>query len=218
MFSSARRVLAHPIALILAAALLTVVGVLLWPERSAPRTPVGAPEPAPASTAAAQPLLVPASEEQRITSPPSPPAEDDPLAGLAPLPLPVTAVATAFTQAWASHDARPGKDVAYADAAARAAQFADGKLAAWLRTPNERPPLAWTDWIRTQANVTAQVTSVHQPDGAPTPTAQLAQARVFYRVTVSPATGPSTWSDAQVALELRTDSAGAWKVTALPYA
>ncbi|TGA97456.1 hypothetical protein E2651_31430 [Streptomyces sp. MZ04] len=120
--------------------------------------------------------------------------------------------------AWASHDARPGKDTSYDDASRRAADHAAGDLAKDLRTRASGSAGArqWLDWKDDRVQVTATVLQVSLPDGAPAPTGDSGFARVLYKVTQKPATGPSTESEEQVALKLRLGGDGNWRVVGLP--
>ena len=133
-------------------------------------------------------------------------------------PRNITAVARGFVLAWASHDARPGKDASYTDAAERATAYTDRALAAQLSLSTPGAARQWQQWTAARARVTADITRIAVPDGAPAPTADTAWVRVRYRLTVTPAIARATSSDEQVALKLKRSTAGAWLVTALPYA
>jgi len=157
--------------------------------------------PAPATTASAAPSLAPV-----------PGAFATPV----PLPAPIAAVAVAFTQAWNDHDARPGHDTSFNQAAQRAAVYCTPSLTAQLSTSSAGAWRQWSQWTAAKAQVVAQITRTAVPDGAPTPTARSAYAAVLYRVTVTPAGGTPTSTDQTVVLQLQTDTAGHWRVVALP--
>ncbi|MEU9744844.1 hypothetical protein [Streptomyces niveus] len=134
------------------------------------------------------------------------------------LPAPIQKAARDFTIAWASHDARPGRDTSYDDASRRAAAYAVGDLAVDLRTHKSGTAAAqqWLRWTARRAQVTASVIGVSLPDGAPAPTPDAGFARVAYRVTEKPVSGPSSVSVQHVALKLRRTDDGHWYVTGLP--
>ncbi|WP_051715404.1 hypothetical protein [Streptomyces sp. NRRL S-475] len=127
-------------------------------------------------------------------------------------------VARAFTTAWASHDARPGHDTAYGDASRRAAAYTDGDLAEDLRTytSGSAGGRQWQNWKDRQVQVTVTVLRVSLPDGAPAPTEDSGFARVIYKVTETPASGPAVESEEHVALKLRRIADGSWRVVGLP--
>jgi len=133
------------------------------------------------------------------------------------LPAPIQRAARDFTIAWASHDARPGRDTSYDDASSRAAAYAAGGLATDLRARRSGTAAAqqWRTWTERRVQVTCLVVQVSLPDGAPAPTRDGGFARVIYRVTEKPASGPSTASIANVALKLRREG-GTWRVVGLP--
>ncbi|RLU82059.1 hypothetical protein CTZ27_31410 [Streptomyces griseocarneus] len=128
--------------------------------------------------------------------------------------------ARAFTLAWSGHDARPGKDASYGDASRRAAAYTAGELTTELRNRASGTAGAqqWLRWKNGQVQVTAEVLHVTLPDGAPAPTRDSGFARVIYRVTEKPATGPSVTSEQHVALKLRRGDDGTWRVVGLPNA
>ncbi|MCX5216196.1 hypothetical protein OG689_44480 [Kitasatospora sp. NBC_00240] len=134
------------------------------------------------------------------------------------LPGPVADTARRFTLAWATHDARPGADTAYQEAARRAAPYTAPDLAAELAASRQGADRVWEQWRAHQTRITAEVTAVTIPDGAPSPTETRALARVHYRLTIAPTDGQPTTTDEQVALELRRGTDGTWRVTALPNA
>ncbi|MFI6689294.1 hypothetical protein [Streptomyces sp. NPDC050485] len=145
---------------------------------------------------------------------PKPPAASGP----SPLPTPIQSAANAFTTAWASHDARPGRDTSFDDASRRAAAYTDGVLAEDLRTHTSGSAGAqqWLGWKDRQVQVTVAVLRVSLPDGAPAPTEDSGFARVIYKLTETPAKGPATESEQQVALKLRRSADGSWRVVELP--
>ncbi|MER6199862.1 hypothetical protein ABT234_21135 [Streptomyces sp. NPDC001586] len=134
------------------------------------------------------------------------------------VPAPIQEAARAFTSAWASHDARPGRDISYDDASRRAAAHADGDLAEDLRTHTSGSAgrQQWLNWRDRQVQVTATVLRVSLPDGAPAPTEDSGFARVIYKLTETPAKGPATESEEQVALKVRRGADGSWRVVGLP--
>lgn len=134
------------------------------------------------------------------------------------LPEDIAKAAADFTAAWASHDARPGQDKDFTDAGRRASQYTSEDLGASLSAARPSTTAQWRQWTEAKASVVASVTAVSVPDGAPAPTSTSALARVFYRVTTSPASGKSTTTDSQVALLLERGHDGRWRVIALPYA
>ncbi|KOU84196.1 hypothetical protein ADK94_18945 [Streptomyces sp. XY593] len=125
--------------------------------------------------------------------------------------------ARAFTAAYAEHDARDGKDASFADAGARAAQFASGDLAPILSQKRPGQEAAWAALRAEQARQAVEITSTAVPDGAPAPTRAVALVRVSYTLTTTPASGPARRSGEQLALRLEHTSQG-WRVTALPWA
>lgn len=126
-------------------------------------------------------------------------------------------MATAFTTAYAEHDARDGKDDSYADAGARAARLAAGELAGVLAQKRPSQDGAWAALRAEKARQTAEITSVVVPDGAPAVTESSALVRVGYTLTTSPKSGHTLRSTEQLALRLEHTSKG-WRVTALPWA
>jgi hypothetical protein len=148
----------------------------------------------------------------------SAPVDDIPGLGPRPLPADVATAAARFTVAWSSHDVRPGRDVSYADAADRAAEFATPALGAVLRSADARPPRVWRQWVVARAVVSVDIVRVEVPAGAPEPTSQFALARVHFQVITTPSRGVRTVADGQVALELRRGPTGGWLVSAVPNA
>lgn len=134
------------------------------------------------------------------------------------MPEDVATAARRFVLAWAGHDARPGKDGSYNDAAHRARAYAGKDLATQLTTDSASSTRRWQQWTQANTVVTAEITQIAVPDGAPEPTADTAWARVRYRLIVAPTAGQRSITDEQVALKLQRDEAGAWLVTALPEA
>ncbi|MEU3904162.1 hypothetical protein AB0F20_10120 [Streptomyces goshikiensis] len=135
----------------------------------------------------------------------------------AELPADIAKAAADFAAAWASHDARPGKDAAYTAAGKRAAAYASPDLGASISTPRPSTNTVWQRWTTEKTTVTATVVKVSVPDGAPAPTDTTALARVVYRLTTAPEKGQPTVETKQVALQLDY-SDGRWRVIALPYA
>ncbi|MGD1220662.1 hypothetical protein AB9Q10_19785 [Streptomyces krungchingensis] len=126
--------------------------------------------------------------------------------------------ARAFTTAWASHDARPGRDTSFDDASRRAAAFAAGGLAEDLRTHTSGSAggQQWLGWRDRQVRVTVTVLRVSLPDGAPAPSEESSFARVIYKLTETPAKGSATESEEQLALKLRRSADGSWRVVEMP--
>ncbi|MFJ9574707.1 hypothetical protein [Streptomyces bacillaris] len=133
------------------------------------------------------------------------------------MPDDIAAAARHFVLAWSGHDARPGKDSSYDDAAHRAAAYSSKDLAEQLTTNSAGSARQWQQWTRSKALVAAKISRIAVPDGAPEPTADTAWIRVRYQLTTTPATGRPSSTDEQVALKLQRDQAGTWLVTALPY-
>jgi hypothetical protein len=136
----------------------------------------------------------------------------------AELPKDVAKVAADFATAWASHDARPGKDKSYSDAGKRAAAFTSEDLGAAISADRPSTASLWRQWTAEKATVTATVLKVSIPDGAPAPTSTTALARVLYRLTEAPEKGKASSDTKQVALQLERGADGKWRVIALPYA
>jgi len=212
---------AGTVALLAASALLACVGIALLTHKpsSAPR-PTAAPTAAttratsstePSNSAPSRVAAAPSSS----TSPfPSPAGDDAP--SVAPVSEDVAAAARRFVLAWTGHDARPGKDGSYDDAARRAGAYVSKDLAEQLTTASAGSARQWQQWTQAQALVTPEISRVAVPDGAPAPTADTAWVRVWYRLTVTPAAGKPTGTDEQVALKLQRSQAGTWLVAALP--
>ncbi|KOU73188.1 hypothetical protein ADK61_24175 [Streptomyces sp. XY66] len=127
-------------------------------------------------------------------------------------------MARAFAMAWASHDARPGRDSSFDDASRRAAAYAAGDLAEDLRThtSGSAGTQQWLSWKDRQVQVTVTVLRVSLPDGAPAPSEDSSFARVIYKLKESPDKGPATESEEHVALKLRRGADGSWRVVGLP--
>jgi hypothetical protein len=213
-----RRARRGTIALFTVAAALGVLGaalLLTGSGGSEHAEPPAAPMSSPHQAGSGRPV----SATPRTTDPqPTAGTSQTPLAE-APvsLPAPMQKAARDFTIAWASHDARPGRDASYDDASSRAAAYAAGDLAADLRARGSGTAgvQQWRNWTERQVQVTCSVVQVSLPDGAPAPTRDGGFARVIYRVTEKPAAGPSTESVANVALKLRREG-GTWRVVGLP--
>ncbi|MEU9255743.1 hypothetical protein AB0D66_28330 [Streptomyces sp. NPDC048270] len=190
------------------------VGLLIWPFDGNPAT--ANPQ---APKAATGPVTVPAPAQwpppPATPSPSATPARDEPVAAV---PAELSNLAHAFVEAWSSHDARQGKDASYEDAGRRAAAFASPALADQLSASTSGTARQWKRWSDAKAQVTAAVSDVLIPDGAPAPTADLAYLRVHYTVTVTSAGTQPTRDEEQVALEARRDPSGKWCVVALPFA
>ncbi|MGY3677264.1 hypothetical protein [Streptomyces sp. TE33382] len=212
---------AGTVALLAASALLACVGIALLTHgpSSAPRSasaPTAAGTRAKSSTepsgiAPSRPAATPSSS----TSPsPSPAGDEAP--SVAPVPEDVATASRRFVLAWTGHDARPGKDGSYDDAARRAGAYVSKDLAEQLTTTSAGSARQWQQWTQAQALVAAEISRVAVPDGAPAPTADTAWVRVWYRLTITPAAGKPTGTDEQVALKLQRNQAGTWLVTALP--
>ncbi|MEU0111937.1 hypothetical protein ABZ313_42260 [Streptomyces sp. NPDC006251] len=216
--ASGRPSTAGTIALFAAAALLAAVGVaLLLGQDKTPRPDGTAASPSPSNppaAAGARQPGEPAGDPPPATATPSVSRAPD-SASPGALPREAADVARKFTIAWASHDAR--RDASFSDAGRRAAAYASGDLAADLREASTRSAHQWQEWKATGTRVTAKVTGVELPDGAPAPSNGLAYARVFYDLVVAPEHGTAQHSTDQLALELRQGSSG-WRVTALPNA
>ncbi|MFE9428968.1 hypothetical protein ACFYNO_39165 [Kitasatospora sp. NPDC006697] len=132
------------------------------------------------------------------------------------MPEDVAVAARRFVVAWTGHDARPGKDGSYDDAARRASAYVSKDLAEQLTTTSAGSARQWQQWTQAEALVAAEISRISVPDGAPAPTADTAWVRVQYRLTVTPAADKPSGTDEQVALKLQRNQAGAWLVTALP--
>ncbi|MFE9137847.1 hypothetical protein [Streptomyces sp. NPDC007355] len=197
-----------------AAALLAITGILLLvvdPGRAAPSAEPGTAAASPGpfsstpSTSSAEPTSTPqgtAAPEQESSAPGSvPPKAAD--------------TARRFVLAWASHDARPGHDVSFSDAGVRAAAYATDEFAAQLREPGDRSTRLWQQWTADKARVTCVVDRVATPDGAPSATTTRAYVRLLYTCTTRAAGQPATRSHDQLALEMRHEPAGAWRVAAI---
>ncbi|EDY52565.1 hypothetical protein SSCG_05593 [Streptomyces clavuligerus] len=217
------------IVLFAASAVLAVVGAALLlglGRAERPATPGPAPRATTSSAAAAgggtqsaRPSAGPASLPPMRTWPGAQPAESPAVhQGPKPVPAPVAEAARAFVTAWASHDARPGRDSSLDDASRRAADYAAGDLAEDLltHTSGSAGTQEWLGWKDRQVRVTVTVLRVSLPDGAPTPSEDSSFARVIYKLKESPARGSATESEEQVALKLRRGADGSWRVVGLP--
>lgn len=211
------------IALFVAAAALAAVGVVLLLGLGGGERPVGSGS-APRTTAPSS-VAVGNGNDDAPSAEASPDAEPsgshdvpDPDPDLEPVPAPVDEVARAFATAWASHDARPGRDSSFDDASRRAAAYAAGDLAEDLRThtSGSAGTQQWLSWKDRQVQVTVTVLRVSLPDGAPSPSEDSSFARVIYKLKESPAKGTATESEEHVALKLRRGADGSWRVVGLP--
>ncbi|WP_424892384.1 hypothetical protein [Streptomyces sp. XH2] len=215
-----RRRLAGTIALFAAAALFAGLGIalLITPEPTGKPTPRPAPAAStssahPSASQAAPPIApVPAiSENQGPVSQPAATPQG--------LPAPLAEAAKRFVTAWASHDARPGKDHDYSDAADRAAAEATADFAARLRAKTGSAGAhQWQQWQATRTRVTAEITRTTVPDGAPAPTSDLAYVRVFYTLTTAPEHAEPISRPQQVALRLERGTDGRWRAAGMPNA
>ncbi|MEN8656135.1 hypothetical protein ABCR94_37575 [Streptomyces sp. 21So2-11] len=133
------------------------------------------------------------------------------------LPKNVERTARAFATAYASRDARDGKDSSYADAGARAARLSTGELAGILAQKRPSQDAAWAALRAEKARQTVKVTSAAVPDGAPAVTQSSGLVRVGYILTTTPKSGRAGRSSEQLALRLEQTPHG-WRVTALPWA
>ncbi|GLX22624.1 hypothetical protein [Streptomyces lavendulae] len=206
------------IALFVAAAVLAAVGVtLLFGLQGTERSALDS---APATTTSPAPAAGDSSgaTRQAEASPAAKPSVSPESLDPKAVPAPVEKAARAFVTAWASHDARPGRDTSYDDASRRAAAHAAGDLADDLRTHTSGSAAAqeWLTWKDRQVLVTATVLRVSLPDGAPAPSEDSSFARVIYKLTETPASGPATESEEHVALKLRRSADGSWRVAGLP--
>ncbi|MFB8291280.1 hypothetical protein [Kitasatospora purpeofusca] len=206
-------------ALFATAVVLTVTGVLLLavvPSHDrAPQQPAAA---ARTEAASSQPSAVHTSSGL-----PFPGASASSVATGEPeqhvvIPAAVEQVARRFVTAWASHDARPGRDTGFEDAGRRASAVASPDLGADLSSPRPAAARRWEELRSQQAQVVAEVIEVALPDGAPAPTDAVAVVRVTYRVTVTAPGTPTTVALEQAALEVRAGTDDTWRVTALPNA
>ncbi|MEV7004017.1 hypothetical protein AB0N62_41215 [Streptomyces sp. NPDC093982] len=209
------------IALFVAAAVLAAVGVTLHLGLREAECPTGSnstPGTAPTETARGNSF---GSARLARTSPAAPakPSESRAVSEPSSLPTSVQEAARAFTTAWASHDARPGRDTSFGDASRRAATYASGVLAEDLRTHTSGSAggQQWLSWRDRQVYVTVTVVRVSLPNGAPAPSEESSYARVIYMVTETPAKGAvATESEQHVALKLRRGADGSWRVVELP--
>ncbi|MFF2378342.1 hypothetical protein ACFVUW_28530 [Streptomyces xiamenensis] len=208
-------------ALFTAAAALAAVGMVLLltggegehaEPRGAPTVSTWTPE------AAAGPQSSVAPSKGEVTAPEE---SSQPSVSATPSPVPagMQEAARAFTIAWASHDARPGRDTSYDDASRRAASYAAGELAADLLTHTSGTAAAqqWLNWMADEVLVSASVLQVSHPAGAPASTPDSGLVRVIYAVTQQPADGPAVESEQHIALELHRSDDGIWRVVGLPH-
>lgn len=201
-------------ALFAAAALLAITGILLLVVDRGRVAPSAEPDTAAASPGPASSAPSTSSARPTPTSQGTAAAEQEPSA---PGAVPPEAADTArrFVLAWASHDARPGHDVSFGDAGRRAATYATDEFAAQLRDPGDRSTRLWQQWTADKARVTCVVDRVATPDGAPSATTTRAYVRLLYTCTTRAAGQPATRSHDQLALEMRHEPAGAWRVAAI---
>ncbi|MFE4516719.1 hypothetical protein ACFRMQ_21285 [Kitasatospora sp. NPDC056783] len=212
-------------ALFFGAALLVVIGaLLLFP---APKPGVEPkPTPAPLTTGDPHtPVPTTGGTGGSTVAAPNPPAAPATSAAaqettehLLSVPAPVEQVARQFVTAWASHDARPGRDTSYEDAGRRAAAFASPTLGDDLAAARPATGGLWEQLRGQQAQVVAEVVEVRLPDGAPAPTDEVTVLRVIYRVTRTAVGAAPSVSVEQAALEVKAGIDGTWRVTALPNA
>nr|BEK71286.1 hypothetical protein KPHV_85130 [Kitasatospora purpeofusca] len=207
-------------ALFATAVALAVTGALLLglaPGRgSTPQRPATAttgaetalPRPSAVHTTPGSPLTGPSA-----SSSPTGESEQD-----TTVPAPVEQAARLFVTAWASHDARPGRDTSFEDAGRRASAFASPELGADLSTTRPATARRWEELRGQQAQIVAEVAEVKLPDGAPAPTDAIAFVRVTYQVTVTTPGAPASVTLEHVALEVRAGTDDSWRVTALPNA
>ncbi|MFC5148995.1 hypothetical protein [Streptomyces aureoversilis] len=135
------------------------------------------------------------------------------------LPQPIAEAAKRFVTAWASHDARPGKDRDYSDAADRAAAEATADFAARLRAKTGSAGAhQWQQWQTNRTRVTTDFTRTTVPDGAPAPTTDTAYVRVLYTRTTAPEHAEPVASPQQVALRLERGTDGRWRAAGMPNA
>lgn len=207
------------IALFAAAAIFAAVGAALLLGLGSSERPAAPGPSARTATPAAVTTESTFGSASPTTASPVDESAESPTASLpSQLPAPMQEAARAFTTAWASHDARPGHDTAYGDASRRAAAYADGDIARDLLTHNSGSAggRQWQDWKDRHVRVTATVLRVSLPDGAPAPTEDSGLARVIYKLTETPASGPAVESEEHVALKLRRIADGSWRVVGLP--
>ncbi|MFE9121515.1 hypothetical protein [Streptomyces sp. NPDC007172] len=206
------------IMLFVAAAVLATLGALLLLGIGRGERPAASDPPPTAASSAKASQPEPSSTKSAQTSPAA--KRSEPVFASEPTPMPAAIQETAksFTTAWASHDARSGRDASFDDASRRAAAYADGDLAEDLRTHTGGSAGAqqWLAWKNRQVQVTVTILRVSLPDGAPTPAEDFGFARVIYKLTETPAQGSATESEEQVALKLRRGAGGAWRVVGVP--
>ncbi len=159
----------------------------------------------------------PSSPSTSVSISPEPSTARIPPAANTQLPQDVEQTARAFTRAYAEHDARDGKDRAYADAGARAAKLATGALAPTLAEVRPVQAAPWAALRAEKAHQRTSVNSVAVPDGAPSATKTSALVRVGYTLTTIPKSGPKRQSEEHLALQLERTAEG-WRVVALPWA
>lgn len=201
-----------------ASGLLACIGLTLLSHTgtATPRSRAAGPPRSAAPAPASGGRAAPAAPSGTPASPSASPSAGRPSSTAGPLPDAITTAARRFVVAWTGHDARPGHDTSFNDAAGRAAAFADKELGKQLAVNSPGSTRQWQQWTTAKAVVTAKITNVAVPDGAPAPTADTAWVKVRYRLTVTPAAGRPDSRDQQVVLKLGRVPAGSWLVTALP--
>ncbi|MCM2430891.1 hypothetical protein [Streptomyces sp. RKAG337] len=213
---------AGTVALLAASALLACIGITLLAHGTSNGGSAAAPapvNPAPSTNAPTRTVTTPAPSGKGAPTPSaSVSGAATATASTTPVPDVIDDASRRFVLAWTGHDARPGKDHSYDDAARRATVYTSHDLAEQLSTSSAGTARQWKAWTEAKARVTAEITRLAVPDGAPAPTADTAWIRVRYRLTVTPAIGRPSATDEQVALKLQRDQAGSWLVTALPNA
>ncbi|MEV4506646.1 hypothetical protein [Streptomyces klenkii] len=207
-------------ALYTGAALFAVLGIALLFAPWHDSTPAPRPAPAPSTSPA-----LPAPPQGASPSTPAPAKSEgqqrssESAAIPRQLPQPIAEAANRFVIAWASHDARPGKDHDYSDAADRAAAEATADFAARLRgRTGSAGSHQWQKWQAMRARVTAEITRTTVPDGAPGPSTETAYARVLYTLTTTPEGGQPVARPQQVALRLERGADGRWRAAGMPSA
>ena len=134
----------------------------------------------------------------------------------APTPEPAQrAVAVGYVTAANSHDARPGRDRAFADSYARTRPYLTDELFRQVTASSRRGDYEWAQWLRQEAVVRVEVVAVGVPDGAPAPTATTAYVRVQFRQVVQPVSGGEQATDGAATLLVSRDRSGKWLVSRL---
>jgi hypothetical protein len=150
------------------------------------------------------------------------PGTTGPPVRVAPRPVPALtapqrAAAVGYVTTANAHDARPGRDKAFADSYARTRPYVTDELYRLVTAESRRGDYEWAQWLAAQATVRVEIVAVGVPDGAPAPTATTAYARVQFRQVVSPTTGATAeqvTDGAITLLETRADG-GRWLVSRL---